>query len=184
MPLFALIAFIRGLHKTLSTEATMRDDDEYVSRTRLKHEAEEAQHLGERLITLKEAELAALNLPEPLAEAVRVARSIRGHGALRRQRQYIGKLMRRIDIAPIRAALGAREQTRHEEARAFKRLEAWRERLLTEGEAALKAWLAERHDADAETLRSLIDTARNAPNAKSRKTATRALFRYLSGRGT
>ena len=159
----------------------MSDNDEYVSRSRLKREAEEAQRLGERLVALGDAELDALALPRPLGDAIRAARSIRQRSALRRQRQYIGKLMRRIDIAPIRAALAAREQARHVEARAFKDLETWRERLLTEGEATLNAWLAEHPDADAETLRNLVDTARNAPNAKSRKTASRALFRYLSG---
>lgn len=157
------------------------EDDDYISRNQLKREAEAAQALGERLITLKEAELAALDLPEPLLEAIRAARHIRQHGALRRQRQYIGKLMRKIDIEPIRAALAKREQDRHRDARAFKALEAWRERLLKEGDKALTAWLAEHPESDAGALRDLIDTARNAPNTAARKTASRALFRYLSG---
>ncbi|WP_018953677.1 ribosome biogenesis factor YjgA [Thioalkalivibrio sulfidiphilus] len=156
------------------------DDEHYISRNQLKREAEEAQALGERLITLKETELAALDLPEPLLEAIRAARNIRQHGALRRQRQYIGKLMRKIDIEPIRAALTEREQDRHRDARAFKALEAWRERLLKEDDKALNAWLAEHPESDAATLRDFIDTARNAPNAAARKTASRALFRYLS----
>ncbi|OOG25895.1 hypothetical protein B1C78_05875 [Thioalkalivibrio denitrificans] len=158
----------------------MTDNDEYVSRSLLKREAEEAQRLGEQLVALGDPELDALDLPQPLVDAIRAARSIRQRSALRRQRQYVGKLMRRIDLAPIRAALAARAHARHDEARAFKDLEAWRERLLTEGETALKDWLAEHPDAETETLRRLIDTARNAPNAHARKTASRALFRNLS----
>lgn len=159
----------------------MRDDDESVSRTWRKQEAEEAQRLGEQLVTLADAELDGLDLPAPLADAIRAARAIRQRSALRRQRQYLGKLMRRIDIGPVRAALAERERERHREARAFRALESWRERLLTEGKEALDDWLSEHPHADADTLRSLVDTARNAPDARSRKTASRALFRYLSG---
>jgi ribosome-associated protein len=163
----------------------MQNDDEYEyddlpSRGQLKREAEQAQHLGEQLIALKESELAALDLPEPVADAIRAARTIRQHGALRRQRQYIGKLMRKIDIEPIRAALADREQDRHRNARDFKALETWRERLLNDGDTALKAWLAEHPQSDAEKLRGLIDNACKAPNPATRKTASRSLFRYLS----
>jgi ribosome-associated protein len=76
----------------------MSEDDDYISRSQLKREAEEAQRLGEQLIALKEDELEALDLPESLMDAIRAARKIRQHGALRRQRQLIGKLMRKIDI--------------------------------------------------------------------------------------
>ncbi|WP_033336911.1 ribosome biogenesis factor YjgA [Thioalkalivibrio thiocyanodenitrificans] len=160
----------------------MSEDDDYISRSRLKREAEEAQRLGERLSTLNDAELDALALPDVLATAIRDARAIRQHGALRRQRQYIGKLMRKIDIAPIRAVLAEKERNRHREARAFKGLETWRERLLTQGAEALDAWLAEHPDSDAGKLRGLIDSARDAPTPAARKTASRALFRYLSER--
>ncbi len=160
----------------------MSEDDDYISRSQLKREAEEAQRLGERLIALKEDELEALDLPESLVDAIRAARRIHQHGALRRQRQLIGKLMRKIDIAPIRAALARREQDRQHAARAFKGLETWRERLLTEGAEALDAWLAEHPDSDAGKLRALIDSASNAPTPAARKSASRALFRYLSER--
>jgi ribosome-associated protein len=64
------------------------------------------QKLGEELITLRESDLAQVPLDEDLLEAVMEARSIRKHGALRRQKQYIGKLMGRLDDPePIREAL-------------------------------------------------------------------------------
>ncbi len=71
-----------------------------------KRAAHAAQAMGERLITLREAELERLGLTEPLLTAVREARRIRSHGGLSRQKQYIGKLMREIDLAPLEAALG------------------------------------------------------------------------------
>lgn len=80
--------------------------DDRPSKSSRKRAAHAAQAMGERLITLREAELERLALPEPLLTAVREARRIRSHGGLSRQKQYIGKLMREIDLAPLEAALG------------------------------------------------------------------------------
>jgi 5-(carboxyamino)imidazole ribonucleotide mutase len=82
------------------------------SKSARKRAALAAQKLGEELVLLKDPELQALDLPEPLTEAVRAARSIRSRAASARQRQYIGKLMREIDPEPIVAALAARTQNR------------------------------------------------------------------------
>ena len=64
------------------------------------------QKLGEELITLREADLQTVPLDDDLLDAVMEARRIKKHGALRRQKQYIGKLMGRLDDPePIREAL-------------------------------------------------------------------------------
>jgi ribosome-associated protein len=79
------------------------------SKSMRKREASAAQDLGTRLIALRESELlTALNLPETLQDAILLAKRITSRGGLARQRQYIGKLMRDLDPAPIEAALTAR----------------------------------------------------------------------------
>ena len=78
------------------------------SRSARKRAAEALQKLGERLIGLRESELVALNLPEELLGAVRDARSLGHTPAQARARQYIGKLMRQVDTAPIERALAER----------------------------------------------------------------------------
>lgn len=79
------------------------------SRSARKREAEALQKLGVRLTALRDTELQSLEIPEELVTAVREARRL-GHGpALARAHQYIGKLMRSIDPAPIERALAARE---------------------------------------------------------------------------
>ena len=75
------------------------------SKSALKREYIALQKLGEELITLKESDLDALPLDESLREAILEARQIKAHGALRRQKQYIGKLMRHIDPEPLRNEL-------------------------------------------------------------------------------
>ena len=80
-------------------------DDTKPSKSARKREHLARQKLGEELITLSEADLRSMALDEDLFEAVLEARGIKSHGALRRQKQYIGKIMRHIDPEPIRTAL-------------------------------------------------------------------------------
>ncbi len=75
------------------------------SKSARKREYLALQKLGEELLTLRDADLLAIELDEDLREAVLEARQIKSRGALRRQKQYIGKLMRHIDPEPLRAAL-------------------------------------------------------------------------------
>jgi len=125
---------------------TARPDDDHSddrgaerpSKSARKRSAHAAQDLGEALLRLPAAELSALELPEVLREALRAARGISSRAALARQRQYIGKLMRQVDQEPIRAALAARSERDARETERFRRIENWRERLITEGEAALE----------------------------------------------
>jgi len=80
-------------------------DDLKPSKSARKREYIALQKLGEELITLKESDLDSLPLDDNLRDAVLEARQIKAHGALRRQKQYIGKLMRHIDPEPIRAEM-------------------------------------------------------------------------------
>ena len=77
-------------------------DDLKPSKSARKREYIALQKLGEELIALRESDLDGLPLDDRLREAVMDARQIKAHGALRRQRQYIGKLMRHIDPEPLR----------------------------------------------------------------------------------
>ena len=75
------------------------------SKSARKREFLALQKLGEELITLQESDLRQIGLHEDLLQAVLEARQIKSRGALRRQKQYIGKIMRHVDPEPIRAAL-------------------------------------------------------------------------------
>lgn len=118
-----------------------RDDDypqdDRPSKSERKRSAHEAQELGEELIELKSFDLASLDLPEPLRDAILEARRITSRAGLVRQRQYVGKLMRGIDLEPVRSALAARSERAAQETQRFKRVEHWRDRLITEGAPAL-----------------------------------------------
>ena len=107
------------------------------SKSARKRAAHAAQELGKALLRLRDKELEALELPEALLEAIRAARRITSRAALARQRQYIGRLMRELDLAPVRAALASSSARTRRDTERFKRIAAWRERLIAEGSPAL-----------------------------------------------
>jgi len=94
-------------------------EDEWAgpSKSMRKREAHALQKLGERLITMREDEFRTLPLPEALVDAIVDARLIKSPPALSRQRQYIGKLMRDIDLEPLQKALDAITDRHNAQAR-------------------------------------------------------------------
>lgn len=138
----------------------------------------ELQQLGVALVALDPRRLATLDLPEQLVDAIALARTIRQHEARRRQMQYIGRLMRDVDPAPIRATLAAWAEGPHRERERFALLERWRDRVLDEADG-LSAFVDAYPATQRAALAALVadaraERARGAPPAKSR-----ALFREL-----
>jgi len=153
--------------------------DDPPSKSSRKRAAHAAQDLGSQLIGMRDAELVALALPEPLLDAIREARRLTSRGALLRQRQYIGKLMRQVDLTGIEAAVANRARTGAADAGLHKRAERWRERLLAGDDAALEELAATHEPLDRERLRALAAAARDPRSGPAARTASRALFRAL-----
>lgn len=136
------------------------------------------QELGTTLVALDPGRLAALDLPEPLADAIAQARSIVKHEARRRQLQYIGRLMRDVDPSPIRAALDRIDAVSHAERARFAAAERWRERLLAD-DPALAEFVAEHPDADRTEFATLVREARAERAGGRPPHRFRALFRRI-----
>jgi ribosome-associated protein len=158
-----------------------RDDDltardEQPSKSELKRQSHELQALGETLIGLPAGELDELPLPDNLRDAVLLARRITSRGGLYRQKQYIGKLMRRIDAEPIRTALEARRVQARLDALGFRRIESWRDRLIAEDASTLRAFLEECPGADRARMDRLIAQARHERANGRPPRAARELF--------
>ncbi len=140
------------------------------------------QDLGEALVLLDPRRLdelaAEVELPERLVEALREARSITAWGGRKRQMQFIGKLMRDVDPAPIRRRLDLWSQGQAMEAAQQHAIERWRERLLTEPDA-LDALAAVYPALDRARLRALTARARDERDRAAPPHAYRELFREL-----
>jgi ribosome-associated protein len=148
------------------------------SKSARKREYQALQELGEQLIELRDEELASIQTDEYLIEQVHEAKRISAHGALRRQKQLIGKIMREVDPAPIRAALAELGQTDQQAKAVFKQAEQWRDRIAAEGEAALAAF-NEEHAQKSEQLDSYARDYENTPDTEYRKRILRQLFREI-----
>jgi ribosome-associated protein len=151
---------------------------DFVSRTKKKQQVEELQKLGAALVDLPPAQLDALALPALLLAAVLEAQRIRSNGAKRRQLQYIGKIMRKVDPEPVRAALAAIDGQSAAARKQQRRLENWRERLIGDDQA-LAAFAGEHPDADLQSLRTLIRNARKEIVESKPPRAQRELFRLI-----
>jgi len=153
-------------------------DDAFVSKTKRKQEMLELQSLGAKLVELPESQIDEMPMDEALRDAVLEAKRIKSHEAKRRQMQYIGRLMREVDAAPLRERLEAIAGYSAQAAAQHRRLEAWRERLLAD-DGALTDFAAEFPAADLQAVRTLIRNARKEQKEAKPPRAYRELFRLI-----
>lgn len=128
------------------------------SKTKIKQQMHDLQEIGEQLVALSKEQLAEIDIPENLRDAIKELKRINKFGAIRRQMQYIGRLMRDIDPAPIVAKLAIWNGTSRQHVAWLHQVERWRDRLLEDPDA-LTELLAEHPGADAQHLRALIRNA-------------------------
>src|SRR5881394_3754156 len=138
----------------------------------------ELQALGAELVELSESVLSDLRMPDDLRAAVLAAKRITAHEGRRRQIQYIGRLMRDVDPAPLREALDALTGQSAAEAARHRCLEALREKLLA-NDTALTDYVSTHAGADLQELRTLIRNARREQKEGRPPRAFRELFRLL-----
>jgi len=160
-----------------------RDDPSDIpSKTALKREADELKQLGIAISELPKSRQAQIDMPEDLREAISAYARMTSHGAKKRQMQYVGKLLRGVDPAPLREAIEDFEAGRA--ANAEKRYEVERRvRRLVDDDDALTEWIAEHPETEVQHLRSLIRAARrdrkeHDPNATTTR-GMRALLDFL-----
>ncbi len=132
------------------------------TRTDLKRESTELQKLGEDLLTLRADFITRLDLPEKLVDAVAECKRITNFEGIRRQMQFIGKLMRKLEDSKhdeIRAALEEQHRPSAENTLLLHQAELWRDRLIA-NEDAVGQWISLSPSTDSQNLRALVRQAR------------------------
>jgi ribosome-associated protein len=153
-------------------------DEEPISKTKRKAEMDELQDIGVRLVGLSKDRLAKLDLPERLLDAVNEAKRITANGATRRQKQYIGSLMREVEVAPIIDQLQRWDGKHSAENAYFHQLERWRDRLIAD-DRVVSEWMIKYPQTDSQQLRALIRNAQREQAANKPPKSSRALFILL-----
>ena len=162
------------------------DDDGFSSRpskSALKRESHELQALGKQLLEMPDSRLDDLNMPERLRDALDAYKRTRSFEGKRRQLQFIGKVMREVDAAPLREAVAAFQLGHARNALALHQAERWRAELLAEDDKeAVTRWADTYPGTDIQQLRALIRNARKdaalVPEKRSGR-AYRELFQYI-----
>ncbi len=149
------------------------------SKSKRKNEMLNLQKLGETLLRLPATQLEKVPLPSILSQALAEAKRITANEAKRRHLQYIGKIMRDIDVEPIKAALQILQRAHQQTTQQFHEVEAWRETLITKGDAAINELLVEHPHIDRQQLRQLIRNAQNDRKIGKNTGGEKALFQFL-----
>jgi ribosome-associated protein len=152
--------------------------DSKPSKSALKREDKALKALGDELVLLSGRDLDRLPLDERLRDAIDAAVGMRAHGAQRRQRQLIGKLLRQADADAIRQALSGLTADSVIAKRRFREAETWRDRLVADGYDAVDA-CHEATGTDRTTLHDLVAQHTKARSDKAVKTARKRLFRAI-----
>lgn len=153
--------------------------DEQISKSQKKREAHYLQNIGVKFIDLSASKLDSLPLTDNLRKAIIDAKSIKSHGAKRRQAQLIGKLMRASDFEAILAAYEKIVEEDSAVTASFHEIELWRDRLLQDGKEALTEFINIYQPEDVQQLRQLIKKALDDQMKEKNTGASKALFRYL-----
>ena len=158
------------------------DDEELIdlppSKTKIKKQMLELQNLGEQLAALNKDQLNELDLPENLRDAINEVKRMTKFGAISRQMQYIGRLMRDVDAAPIIAKLEVWNGTSKQHITWLHQVENWRDRLLADPNA-LTELLAAYPQSDVQHLRTLIRNALKEKEMQKPPKSFREIFQIL-----
>lgn len=134
--------------------------------------------LANTLVGMKPPQLAAVGLPEEIAEAVVACQGFKKN-ARARQLRRIGGLLRAADLAPIEAGVREAQTGKGERSRREQTYEIWRTQLLTGGGPAMTAFVAAHPGADVQALRQRVRMATREPESPRGKGAARELLRMI-----
>ncbi|OOF58766.1 ribosome biogenesis factor YjgA [Rodentibacter myodis] len=150
----------------------------WVSKSEIKRDAEELKQLGEKLVNLTKINLTKIPLDEAFLDAIELAQRLQKE-ARRRQLQYIGKLLRGIDVEPIREALAKIENKHNQQQAMLHKIEYKRDELVEKGDVALTSLLDEYPNADRQQLRHLIRAAQKEKAQNKPSKAYREIYQML-----
>ncbi len=159
--------------------AEEENSQEYISKSQRKRDCDALQKIGEQLLKLKPDELGQIEIPDELEDALNEARRIKSNSALKRQRQYLGKIMRSYDSEKIEQQLNALLHKNDTNTAQFKRIEKWRDRLIENDNEALNEIITSYPDVDRQHIHNLVRQADKELKNNKPPAAARKLFKYL-----
>lgn len=150
-----------------------------VSKSQRKRDANELLDLAKQMISMPESRLKRLPLDQDLRDEVGFARSIRAHGARKRQLMTVGKMLRRRDTQELLDAVNNVDQKNRQETARLHHVEAWRDKLIAGSDQQLAELLEQNQGANVQILRQLIRNAKKEMQMNKPPAAARKLYKVL-----
>lgn len=151
---------------------------DFVSKTELKKDCKKIQALGKKISELSLEEISSFNFPEIISKAIKDCKSIKSNVAKKRQIQYLGKLLREIDLSEAYLRMDQIKNNSQLEIRNNKKAEAWRNRLIQD-KNALTELIRLFPDIDRQKIRQLIQNAIKEMKSSSPPKYYRQLYKYI-----
>jgi len=152
--------------------------DNFVSKTELKREAKNVHEFGNILASLTELQIAQIDLPENILDAIKDLKNIKKGSAKKRQSLYLAKLLREIDLSKAQDFVNQIKFESQTEIRRIHEAEYWRDKLISDV-SNLTNIIEKAQNVDIQRLRSLvINSQKEIKNQKSKKNQ-KELFIYL-----
>lgn len=163
------------------TEVPDWEQEEFESRTQIKKAAQAVTDLGEKVAQMSEADIKKMKLPQAFTDAVLMLKNMDKGPALKRQRLFIGKMLRQDEslIVEIKEKLAEIEAKSKQQNAHFHKLEKWRDRLVAEGDSALQELLAIYPQIDRQQVRQWIRNAQKEAQQNKPPKSSREIFQYL-----
>lgn len=155
------------------------DEPQEKSKTQVKKEMHALQALGKELTLLSNEQLASMPLPDDLREAIQLARGMKKREALRRQLQFIGRLMREHDTEELEAAFKDLHEKHNRSVRSLHLVEQWRDELIEGDDTVITRFIDEHPSVDRQQLRNLVRGAKQELSQQKPPAQKRKLFKLI-----
>ena len=154
------------------------ENKEFVSKTELKKDSKKIQAFGKKISELSSEEISSFNFPDTILKAIKDCKSIKSNVAKKRQVQYLGKLLREIDLSEIYLKMDQINSNSQLEVRNNHKAEIWRERLIQDKDAVTEL-IRLCPDVDRQKIRQLIQNTLKETKASNPPKYYRQLFKYI-----
>ena len=152
--------------------------DNFVSKTELKREAKNVHEFGKILASLTELQIAQIDLPENILDAIKDLKNIKKGSAKKRQSLYLAKLLREIDLSKAQDFVNQIKFESQAEIRRIHEAEYWREKLISDV-SYLTNIIDKAQNVDIQRLRSLVINSQKEIKKQKSKKNQKELFIYL-----
>ena len=152
--------------------------DNFVSKTELKREAKNVHEFGKILASLTELQIAQIDLPENILDAIKDLKNIKKGSAKKRQSLYLAKLLREIDLSKAQDFVNQIKFESQTEIRRLHEAEYWRDKLISDV-SYLTNIIDKAQNVDIQRLRSLVINSQKEIKKQKSKKNQKELFIYL-----